>query len=627
MAEIETFSLNENDLTAGSRSSVISSRLAQKMLSVLHLSDLHISGTVLPDRFNSLLDDIRTQVRELSEIVLVVSGDIVCQGEVDRSRFAVLEFFNKVNDIVGNKLLDVEIVPGNHDITRDYLFGTDSYDIALQGYFALRSSILALFGRTEDQKPAYGTSVVNCGGRSVCFVRVDTSWYFEGQQCERFLREKFAKECLSPEDVDQRMRMIWACKKARISEYIKRQSHDLVDDINRRKKQAKDSGAPIELIVAIAHHPLSWLMRSTRESYVDFLRRYGIPDLDIWMCGHAHDVKIHYDNDDNQATIVLMSGVGGEELRRAIHRYSIYHLSFVRNVCAISVRASRADGTFKPDESLTPTETSGRTTHFCYPLKARTPGAVIELHTCDKNPSMEFYADQRALGLVQDLAGRMIDLGLKLTTTERVQRKIFANQKLKDTRAERFSIFLSRVCDDVVTMLMMKSRVYKGFPRYLRDDDPEIQWRVHFRVMKRSGKREVFYRCIACSGVSIPLLGDEAVNRMRDVPWDSLICRAYKDSYKTLVRSVNEYDDVTKTKWDDFLTSIIEVDGNVAKIKSEERPIITFGISAKTECYEDSVVASRLLYLLEFFNVNRIVSLCVQEYMRNTKFNLQELVK
>ena len=64
------------------------------------------------------------------------------------------------------------------------------------------------------------------------------------------------------------------------------------------------------------------------------------------------------------------------------------------------------------------------------------------------------------------------------------------------------------------------------------------------------------------------------------------------------------------------MTTILQVEGNVVDVNKQKRPILTFGLSAKSENYESSVVACRFLYLFEFFNINKIVSLCVGEYLR-----------
>lgn len=605
---------------------------ARRNISILHLSDLHITGFILAEKYYTLLDDITKQAQALKEIVLVVSGDIVNQGEVEDSRSAVLQFFTYLKESIGNKIIDVEIVPGNHDINRDYVLKKESYETALKGYFSLRSSILAIFGRTEDQNAAYGTSVVECAGHSVCFVRVDTSWFFEKKHFESYLNHLYAKDQVGDEESKVKKKLLKASMDARIDEYVRKQTREIVNEVNKHKYEAALKQRPIELIVAIAHHPLSWLMESSRESYVDFLRRHEVPDLDMWICGHAHDVKIHYDSDDNQSLIVLMSGVGGDELRRSIHRYSIYHLSLVRNVCAAIVRASQTNGAFKADDSIGFSDSSLRTNHFCYPLKTKSPGAVIPLNTIVGNPCMELCVDQDTISLMRALSRRMVSLGAKLVKT--LDTMLFVGRILKkrynlpDTKL--FSVFLSRVCDDVVSVLMMGAQT-SPLESLLSENlsISDVRLRAHFRVLiYDEGSKDVdVYRCLACSGINLPSVDVQSKIRMRDIGWDSLIKRAYEHEGQCLVRSVNDYDGANVTIWDDFLTGIVRCSNNKTVKRSCEMPLLTFGISARANDFECSSAACRLLYMLEFLDINNVVSLCVEEYLKRSSCNLSELFK
>lgn len=591
-----------------------------RSLSILHLSDLHISGTILSEKYYSLIQDIKETHSCLKNIVIVVTGDIASHGQIKKSHDAIIEFFNRLKVALGDKVIDIEIVPGNHDIDRAYLLSTDEYEIALRDYLALVNIIDSIFGIKKGLNKSYGTNIIDCGGRSICFVRADTSWFFEGKQFDSFIQAHFAKQLLDKSEIDNRLRLLKDSKNVRVKEYIFKQIADLSDEINIRKSVAKEKGSPVELVVALAHHPLSWLMKSNRESYVDFLGSYSAPDVDMWVCGHAHNVKIHYDCDDNQSMLVLMSGVGSEEQRRAIHRYSMYHLSMTRNVCSIRVRATLKGGKYKDDDTLFPGEAAYDAGHFCYPLKAKAPGSIIQLNTYDKNPRMEFYADQHALIMMQRLMDKMMELGLKLMDTTEVQQTMHRRRKKDYCSGELVSAFLSRVCDDIVAAFVLQTSdrdSLSGMPLFnMKADVGQTQWRAHFRALINKGKYQDVYRCIAHSGGRVPWNGTENAAGIHDVKWNSLIMGAYSHSGKTLIRSVNDKPISNVTSWDDYMTTILQVEGNVVDVNKQKRPILTFGLSAKSENYESSVVACRFLYLLEFFNINKIVSLCVGEYLR-----------
>lgn len=67
--------------------------------------------------------------------------------------------------------------------------------------------------------------------------------------------------------------------------------------------------------------------------------------------------------------------------------------------------------------------------------------------------------------------------------------------------------------------------------------------------------------------------------------------------------------------------------GNMTVRNSREMPLLTFGISARANDFECSSAACRLLYMLEFLDINNVVSLCVDEYLKRSGCNLSELFK
>ena len=87
-------------------------------ISILHLSDLHImnvNGTY-SDILGHLIDDIKEQCSELKHIILVITGDIIDKSNYSKENVKiVLDFFMKLQSAIGDKIVGVEITPGNHD--------------------------------------------------------------------------------------------------------------------------------------------------------------------------------------------------------------------------------------------------------------------------------------------------------------------------------------------------------------------------------------------------------------------------------------------------------------------------------------------------------------------------------
>ena len=87
-------------------------------INLLHLSDLHISDKRLSSTSKKLIDDIVSQIKDMSEVILVVSGDTVYKGEFEKYIKGIQLFFQSLKDSTGKKIKDVYVVPGNHDKVR-----------------------------------------------------------------------------------------------------------------------------------------------------------------------------------------------------------------------------------------------------------------------------------------------------------------------------------------------------------------------------------------------------------------------------------------------------------------------------------------------------------------------------
>lgn len=627
-------------------------------LHILHISDLHISSAVLGNRYGKLLSDIKKQTKYIKQIILVVTGDIVTKGRLKEYTPAAVKFFSKLKQILGTKVVDVEIVPGNHDITRDYICDYNlCFKDALDGYFILSTQILKLFGIINEGdgniKHAYGTTMIKYAGKYICFLRIDTSWYIPNNQFVDHVSKCIKETQIEDINDSQKKAEIRRNMDGRVDTYRESQQEAMKEDLNRCAEIAENDSSSVVIEIAIAHHPLSWLLKTPCERYKDFLQSRGLHGIDIWLCGHAHDVQIHYNNDNNQSTILLMTGVVGEETSRITHRYSIYQLNLERNMCAIQIRSAKTDRDFNDDDSLFPTETSKECGHFCYPIKALTPGAVVPLNTSLGVRSKELYVDQNVVTLMRSTVSRMSDLGIRLMelvrdaiievyegmmnsvdldkeeeciydaiyggNTKILKSDWWKSHLMKIDANQILQILLDDICENVLAVIRMTNREDLKLRRTATFDEnadcwPRA-WRIHFRVLqKRQKGKEPQYKCVAQSGQSLA----------KDVPWESLIKKAYQHKRKTLIYSANDVDNVIDTDWDDFLTAVLNFDENILKIDSHNMPCITWGVSVKGDTYERRYVGKRILYLLEFFDVNRVLSKAVGEFVRRTGIFLRE---
>ncbi|MBQ3748677.1 MAG: metallophosphoesterase [Kiritimatiellae bacterium] len=627
---------------------------------ILHLSDLHIFGRVLGDRFDNMFKDIAKNTEQIESIVIVVTGDIASKGEVAQSKGAILDFFKKLKLTIKSRIIDIEIVPGNHDYDRKSLINNQSCEEALTQYKEICTKIYKIFGlKEEDQykREVFGEKIIQFGDRSICFLRMDTSWFLPENQISDVIKKVMDDSGLyensSDDEKDKILSKFIKIRKKFISKHVTDLDGKLKDRLDGCREKCKKEGHPVAVTFALAHHPLSWLLKTSCERYADFLLRKGFRNIDMWLCGHAHDVQIHYDNDNNQSTVVLMTGVGTAETGKDRHRYSLYKFSLIRNIFAIKVRAALTGGEFEDDNSLLPTDIFEKRQHFCYPLKTVTPGAVMPLNEAIGFDSKEMYVDQTALELMRGVVERMKELGLRLMDVVRnylmdvavalckdvsdseMRNTIFSAIYLREIEAlnsdawhqfmetERqkvetiFRNFLSDICDAVVAVILMQLESEADVKRTLTFNKDEKfwlnTWRVHFRVLAKDEESLEFdtYKCVTFSGCR-----KADLKSVQPVPWsNSQIMKAYDHPRMALVKSANDCKNPIDTNWDDFLTTIINHESNCTNINGQRMPVLTFGISVKEENYESRYVARRILYLFDFFDLNNIISRAVSEFI------------
>lgn len=147
---------------------------------ILHLSDLHFEKDKHKSVYREMIDDIRKQVEKVRRLVLVVTGDFAMAGRVGEVADKVIVFFEKLKTVIPPEceLMDVELVPGNHDIRRPlkkYAFNANTY-IGDQGeYLKLEKKIYSLFECTKNRDPESHVSVIEYLGQKIVFARLDTS--------------------------------------------------------------------------------------------------------------------------------------------------------------------------------------------------------------------------------------------------------------------------------------------------------------------------------------------------------------------------------------------------------------------------------------------------------------------
>ena len=646
-------------------------------LYVLHLSDLHISGP-LDSVFFALVKDFKAQVKNVRQLAIVVTGDIV-QGNSfdDISKQSIIRFFSFLKEAIPRKcvLKAVEFVPGNHDISRPACknaFHAWTYRPQAKDYLDLIYEIRKIFfGRTCIRNNiTYGVTKIDYNGRSICLLKVDTSWYKDHKSLGKESAADLAQFGNKGGHYDLNsiiQNRIDAMEKA-----TERQHRYLYFEYRKILEQCKSQNSDIVCTIALSHFPVTWLMGEANKKLQDFLYENGLPNIDIWLCGHAHNAQLYFNNDDSKSTLMLMTGVGRRLSLDVKQRYSLYQLSFERNVCAVKIRAiSNQEEFFSSDTSLYRGASRHDYDFCCFPLRSRTPGTVYRLNAVEVKASKGIYFDEDVVSIFREVAQRIAVLYAKLQEESRkhlwlLVSELGSSKRLKLTESQ---IIKAVLWDDyrdrdryasntnwrnIVTDIIVKNNIFRDLLLYILSDVQEmlslpkvaevgipqaetytcnpnfrdnVLIRIHFRRYLGAGKSQYekgFDSYVAC------LKEDIIGNPPKVAPWDGLISKAFNHKDKLLVNSISEIPNPITTKWSDFLTAVPDLPENVKvfsrPLPTISRPLLTYGVSVWFDSFESGMLASRVLYACDFVRLNHCISSAINFFVEHANADLERIV-
>lgn len=339
---------------------------------ILHLSDLHIvnqrnDGKVaISTALKNLIVDIKNQTEFIDKIIIVVSGDIAYAGEIGKYSGAVIEFFESLSNAIPNKVISVQIVPGNHDFNREFAkenitkmeMNTDSFSTDsdfLLGYADYKKTIEEIFSvfKLPPNTFTFGVNAVELDDTSVCFVRFNTAFGSVGDNDKRSLH---------------------------IGKY---QLQKLLSDYRNIIHQCNVENKPVCLTLGISHYPFNWLNPIDEAEINEHMMKQDFLKIDILLCGHVHKFAIlNYFNHEH-SVMTLMTGIGWGNIKpenaNDQHRYSIYMLDISRNTCDIIMRRTKDNLDFGFDYSVYTSEAEEDEKKFIYPLKMNKSATFLKM--------------------------------------------------------------------------------------------------------------------------------------------------------------------------------------------------------------------------------------------------------
>lgn len=255
----------------------------------VHLSDIHFGqekdGGLLfinDDAKRRLLDDAAAEVSKMgvSASGVIVTGDIAYAAKYDEYSKAG-EWLDALAERVGCSRLDIQMVPGNHDIDRDAITPMAKYHLDAirdQGDTVLdmllddevqREALFERFSAFRDFSGGYGCDL-DVGG----MYSADVAVALAPGRSVRFVRLNSALICSRKDD---RGRLILGAR--------------------QRVFEAIDG----EEMVVLVHHPLNWLQDS------DEAGRYFKSRARVIISGHEHFPSVEIENVEAGCDLLMLA--------------------------------------------------------------------------------------------------------------------------------------------------------------------------------------------------------------------------------------------------------------------------------------------------------------------------------
>lgn len=644
-------------------------------LTLLHLSDLHIEGTErnYSRLLDSLLSDIQEQVKYIRDksLIVVVTGDIIHQGPLySESKQAVenaLKFFQKLHKYLGQKVVGIYIVPGNHDkyrtkedkflvpayraMEREYKgpdtasgkatdFGQnfyskfwpyhlDAYGVNHgSGYLYMLKKIYNMFGLTDEQlvqrsysQETFGVDVIDVLGKKYCFILLNTSW-----------------SCL--DDSDNRNLILGQFQINK----LKSQFMELLENL-------PDSKRP-DITFVLGHHPLEALTGREEDSIFREIISYEGFDANIYLCGHTHDRTVNNWINNRHSLTTLVTGFGwplsSGNQRIRDHYYSIYVFNLNANSIDVYVRSTDDSGNFQPDFRIY-TNDHHDENKLVFPIHAQDTHTYLPLQVGGNRSPKAFYISRQfmeymcqyarkaqwlcieAERIIEDNRNQVFEqLGPNNDDDDdelgySLYNYLFANLARTDTQ----------IPSDVTTLFADNQPfLYQLFLGFLSELCRRMQVtflgdslqsgdivRFHFRYL--SDKNTLQYHSL-CK--SLPdTIGDDQYT-VSPIKYGELIEKAYESGY-SLIYTVNEEFISNKLKeyWKNFITvvplfetnSYSKKNGNITK----RYPYITFGVTTNSEKFDP------LLYCMDYLSIKNLLEDLIGQYTQFFAISMDDFCK
>lgn len=265
-------------------------------LTWLHLSDWHQQGKDFDRKVvrDKLLEDIRQRVQIMETLTtvdfVVFSGDLACFAKQEEYAVARKELLEPVLEAVGLKPDRLFMVPGNHDLNRNYedilppelqkplmddalvqkwLDESKRNKLTLEPFEVYRTFVTTY---SQQASPDYASihRLTTTSGRSIALLGLNSAWMSA--------RHKNAEG-----KVDDKGHLLVG----------EPQIHDALAQI-----------ADADIRIAVLHHPFEWLADFDRHRIEDRLKK----ECHFILHGHEHQPKVHVADGTGGDCVIIPAG-------------------------------------------------------------------------------------------------------------------------------------------------------------------------------------------------------------------------------------------------------------------------------------------------------------------------------
>lgn len=620
-------------------------------LTVLHLSDLHVDDTGLRKNLllKNLLKDIESEMRYSDNIIIVVTGDLVNRANYLNQQ-EIVDFFDQLKKILGDKVKQIYIVPGNHDKIRSDMdqiilenvscTGEKIDDarkwryirVAFEEYRNLVRKIYALYyppGQVDARvcEDTYGVHIDTINGKNVCVIQFNTAWASKG-------------------DKDQRQLSIGQYQ----LQQIRKQYAEKYSELSEER---------IDLTIALAHHPLNWLLGQEEDLIQEEILSSTGLNVNTYICGHTHNRDVINWHNNRRSMITLVSGLGwpdGSTQHPYAHTYSSYVFNLDVNSVDVYVRSSDDAYKFQDDFRIYTNQSDKVNKKIVMPIDTCKTQAYFNLGAARTRSSKGCYITAETITEIKNFAEVYLECEDKLR--DRLESIKSDLQSIVDTdndtgrklRIERLWRSIETPHEPIDWNETQTSRIMDEFSNYLtaiclilhkaiQKIKEQALFRTHFRYWGMAAEDKEKRKEEDDQYLQLSLYGAGLKDHpIRPLKWGELIEESYLKRMPLIasvnakycaesMQSNNEKTEPDK-KWMDFITVIPEFEKNnyVEKNTIDEevhfaRPLLTFGLTVYEEKDRD------ILYMLDYLRIDKFIGRQINKFLHYFPINIEDFIK